>query len=285
MSAAAPASALPLSLRAAGIATAALALTGLFAYLRFPYDRLAESISARLAADAGLRVEIGRLAASPQLAGPGLVAEDVRITRPDGGVLRVERLRVRPAWSLAWLMARPALHLHGAAPLGTLEGVMLLGGPRRFTGDLREVDLAEVLDADALAGTRLEGRAGFEVDVALEESGPSGSVQIVARDGVLSHPRLPMAIPYEELSGALTLGGDAWLEILSLELRSPLGTGTLKGTIGRAADPGQAPLQLEIAIQVSPEIRGSLGAQGVRVGGDGQLRYRVLGTAAAPIVR
>jgi type II secretion system protein N len=284
VTAAAPASALPLPLRILLIAAAALALTSFFAYLRFPYDRLAESISASLERDAGVRVEIGRLAASPGLAGPGLVAEDVRITRPDG-VLRVDRLRVRPAWSLAWLMARPALHLRGEAPLGSLEGVLVLRGPRRFRGDLRDVDLAEAFGADALAGTRLEGRASFEIDVAFEESGPSGPVQIVAREGVLSHPRLPMAVPYEELSGALKLGGDSWLEILSLDLRSPLGNGTLKGTVGRAEAPGQAPLQLDLSIQLSPEIRGSLSAQGVRVGRDGQLRYQVLGTAAAPIVR
>jgi type II secretion system protein N len=285
VSAAARAEALPLPLRITGIAVAALVLTGFFAYLRFPYDRLADSISARLAADAGLRVEIGRLGPSPQLLGPGLVAEDVRIARPDGSVLQVDLLRVRPAWSLAWLMARPALHLRAESPVATLEGVILLREPRHFTGDLTEVDLAEVLGATALAGARLEGRARFEVDVAFEPAGFNGPLQIAARDGVLSHPQLPMAVPYEELNGSLKLGGDAWLEIQSLDLRSPLGTGTLKGTIGHAPDPAQAPLQLEIAIEVAREIHGSLAAQGVRVGRDGQLHYRVLGTASAPIVR
>lgn len=285
MSATAREDALPLPLRITGITVAALVLTSFFAYLRFPYDRLADSISARLAADAGLRVEIGRLGPSPQLAGPGLVAENVHIARPNGSVLQIDRLRVRPAWSFAWLMARPALHLQAESPVATLEGVVVLRGQRHFTGDLEEVDLAEVLGTDTLAGARLEGRARFEVDVAFDDAGPSGPVQITARDGVLSHPQLPMAVPFEELNGSLKLGGDAWLEILSLDLRSPLGTGTLKGTIGHAADPAQAPLQLEIALDVSPEIHGSLAAQGVRVGRDGQLRYRVLGTASAPIVR
>jgi len=285
VSATTSASSLPLPLRITGIAVAALVLTGFFAYLRFPYDRLAESISARLAAGTGLRVEIGRLAPSPQLAGPGLMAENVRIRRPDGSVVQIDRLRVRPAWSLAWLIARPALHLQAESPVARLEGVVLLRGPRHFEGDLSEVDLTELLGAETLAGARLEGRADFELDVVFEESGPRGPVRIAARDGVLSHPQLPMAVPYEELSGSLALGGESWVEIQNLDLRSPLGSGTLKGTVGRAPDPGQAPLQLEIAIQVSPEIHGSLAAQGVRVGRDGQLRYRVLGTAAAPIVR
>lgn len=278
------ASALPAPLRIGGIALAALLLTGLFAYLRFPYDRLADSISARLAA-AGLHVEIGRLAPSPQLAGPGLLAEDLRIARPDGSVLRVDSLRVRPAWSLSWLAARPALHLHGESPVAGLDGVLVLRGPRRFTGALRDVDLAEIARPELLAGARFEGRATFDVDVSLGEQGPQGPVQLSAREGVLSHPKLPMAVPYEELGGALQFGGDAWLEIQSLDLRSPLGSGTLAGTIGHAPDPSQAPLDLEITLQVSPEIRGSLAAQGVQVGRDGQLRYRVLGTASAPIVR
>jgi len=65
-------------LRITGIALAAVLLTGVFAYLRFPYDRLADAITARLESDAGVHVEIGQLSARPQLAGPGLLAENVR---------------------------------------------------------------------------------------------------------------------------------------------------------------------------------------------------------------
>jgi type II secretion system protein N len=274
----------PRPLRIAAIAAAALLLTATFAYLRFPYERLAASLSARLA-DAGLEVEIGGLAASPSLAGPGLLAEDLRVARPDGSVLRIDRLRVRPAWSLAWLTLRPALHLHVEAPLGEVEGVAVLRGPQRFTGALRELDLQELLGAESLAGARLEGRASFDVDVSLDENGPSGPVRISARDGVLSHPQLPMAIPYEELHGDLSFGGESWLDIASFELRSPLGTGSLRGKVGRAPDPHQAPLDLELAVQVAQGIRGSLASQGVRVGRDGELHYKISGTASAPVVR
>lgn len=274
----------PRPLRSIAIAAAALLLTGTFAYLRFPYDRLAASLAARLE-DAGIELEIGRLAASPSLAGPGLLAENVRITRPDGSVWRVDRLRVRPAWSLAWLAARPALHLRAEAPQGQVDGVAVLWGPQRFTGSLREVDLTELLGAEQLAGARLEGRASFDLDVALEQSGPSGPLRISARDGVLSHPQLPMAVPYEELQGDLVLGGEHWLEVSAFELRSPLGTGTLRGSIGRAPDPSQAPLDLELALVVAQGIRSSLTSQGVRVGRDGELSYKIRGTAAAPEIK
>ena len=268
----------------AAIAAAAVLLTGTFAYLRFPYERLAASIAARLD-DAGVRVEIGRLRADPTLAGPGLAAEDLKVTRQDGSVLRIESLRLRPAWSLSWLTARPALHLHLASPQGELEGVAVLWGPQRFSGALREVDLQELLGADLLAGARLEGRANLDLDVALEESGPTGPVRILAKDGVLSHPQLPMAIPYQELHGDLALGGESWLQISDLQLSSPLGTGSLRGTVGRAPDPRQAPLDLELAVQVAQGVRSSLTSQGVRVGRDGQLHYKISGTASAPIVR
>jgi len=268
----------------ASIAVAAVALTATFAYLRFPYDRLADSLSARLG-EAGLNVEIGHMGPALSIFGPGLAAEDVKVTRADGNVLRIDRLRVRPAWSLAWLMARPALRLELDTPQGQVDGVAVLRGPQRFTGALREVDLNELLGPEALAGTRLEGRASFDVDVALGDQGPSGPVRITAQNGTLSHPQLPMAIPYEELHGDLALGGESYLQISSFELRSPLGTGTLTGKVGRAPDPRQAPLDLELAVQVAQNVRSSLASQGVRVGKNGELHYKISGTASAPVVR
>jgi len=268
----------------AGITAAAIALTATFAYLRFPYDRLADSLSARLG-EAGVAVEIGHMGPALSVFGPGLAAEDVRVTRADGNVLRIDHLRVRPAWSLAWLMARPALHVELDTPQGQVDGVAVLRAPPRFTGELREVDLNDLLGPGALAGTHLEGRASFDVDVALEDDGPSGPVRITAHNGSLSHPQLPMAIPYEELHGELALGGDSYLEISSFELRSPLGTGTLKGKVGRAPDPRQAPLDLELAVAVADNVRSSLASQGVRVGRNGEIHYKISGTASAPVVR
>jgi type II secretion system protein N len=267
-----------------GIAAAAVLLTGTFAYLRFPYERLATSLSSRLS-EMGLGVEIGSMSPALSLAGPGLAAQDVRIVRGDGSVWRIDSVRVRPAWSLAWLMLRPALHLELATPQGELEGVAVLRGPQRFTGELREVDLTQLVGSEQLAGASLEGRASFDVDVALEDDGPSGPVKIHARDGVLTHPQLPMAIPYEELTGDLTFGGESLVEIASFELKSPMGTGSLKGKVGRDPDPSQAPLDLELAVQVAQGVRASLTSQGVRVGRDGQLQYKISGTAASPVVR
>jgi type II secretion system protein N len=274
----------PRKLHIFGIAVAAILLTGAFAYLRFPYDRLAASLSSRLTA-LGLGVEIGGMSPALSLAGPGLAAQDVRIHRSDGSLFKIDQVRIRPAWSLAWLMLRPALHLELETPQGQLEGVAVLRGPQRFTGEIREVDLTELIGSQQLAGASLEGKASFDIDVALEEAGPSGPVKIHARNGVLSHPQLPMAIPFEELNGDLEFGGDSLLEIASFELKSPMGTGSLKGKVGHAPDPSQAPLDLELAVQVAQGVRGSLTSQGVRVGRDGELHYKISGTAATPVIR
>lgn len=274
------------TLQIMGIALAALLLTGFFAYLRFPYDRLSDALTNWLERDAGVRLEIGRLFASPQLAGPGLAAESVRLVRADGTRIQIDRLRVRPAWSLSWLMLRPALHLDVEAPLGALDGVVTLWGPRAFHGKLREVNLAELAGLGVqLAGANLEGKADLDIDLALEEAGPVGPLHIEAREGVLTHPQLPMAIPYEQLQGDLVFGGQNWLSISAIELRSPLGQGSLSGTVGLAPELAQAPLDLNAVVEVAETIRGSLAGQGVRVGRDGKVQLRVTGTASSPIVR
>jgi type II secretion system protein N len=272
------------TMRILGIALAAVLLTGFFMYWRFPYDRLADSLSARLERDAGVRLQIGRLAASP-LHG-GLVAEAVQWVRADGTKIQVDELFLRPAVSLSWLALRPALHVDVEAPLGRLVGTAVLRAPLGFQGQLEDVNLSELARLGLnLAGANLEGRATVDLDLSLEPEGPSGPLHLEAREGVLSHPELPMAIPYETLTGDMVFGGENWLSIAGLELTSPLGHGTLKGTIGHAPDPSQAPLALEAALEVAEAIRGSLAGQGVRVGRDGKVQLRVTGTASSPIVR
>lgn len=271
-------------LRLTWILLAAALLTGFFAYLRFPYDRVSESLSARFE-QAGVHVEIGRIAPSFQLAGLGWQAEAVQITRLDGTRIQLDRVRVRPAWSLAWLMLRPALHIDLESPLGGLDGTVVVWRPLAFQGTLRDVNLAELKTLGLnFAGTGLEGHAQIDIDLAFAPEGPQGVVHVDAKDGVVSHPELPMAIPYEQLQGEMVFGGPNWVAIPGLELKSPLGHGTLSGTVGQAPDPSQSPLALKLAVQVAESIRGSLGSQGVRVGRNGEIQVEVTGTTSAPII-
>ena len=89
-------------------------------------------------------------------------------------------------------------------------------------------------------------------------------------------------MPYEQIDAELRLGGELTAEILSLTIRSPLGSGNVAGTVGRAAAIGSAPLDLSIEIAASEDIHSLLKAQGVRLGKDGQISLKVGGTVGSP---
>jgi len=112
-----------------------------------------------------------------------------------------------------------------------------------------------------------------------------GSMHIVAREGALEHADLFMALPFETLRGEVRLGGQYRAEILSMELESPLVTGSLSGTIGRSPRFETAPLRLEGSFTVSEEIRDVLKAQGAEIGNSGRGDFLVTGTPARPVVR
>ena len=97
--------------------------------------------------------------------------------------------------------------------------------------------------------------------------------------------QLPLPLPYETIEGDLGLGGDAWVRIEELALESPLASGQVTGSVGRAARFGSAPLRLQLEFTVSQAIRGSLTSQGVKVGQGGQVRLAVTGTPDRPVVR
>lgn len=275
----------PRRLRLAGPVVLGLLLIPLFMYLRFPYDRLAQVIETRIELATGARVQLTELEPSLLFLGPGLVATDVRVMRPGAATFSFERVKVRPAWSLSWLRGNPALYTVIRSVAGEVRGTLTLGGAPRWSGDLVDFDIGRLPIAALSPGTSLTGRAEASIDIALEADGAVGSVRIVAREGSLEHPELLMALPFETLRGELSLGGKHRAEILSMELESPLVTGSLTGTIGRSPRFETAPLRLEGSFTVSQEIRGVLNAQGAKLGTSGSGDFLVMGTPARPVVR
>jgi type II secretion system protein N len=272
-------------LRIAGPAALALFLIPLFMYLRFPYDRLAEAIETRIERATGARVHLAELGPSLHLLGPGIAVTDVRVTHPDGATFSFERVKIRPAWSLSWLRGDPALYIAMRSAAGEARGTLTLGAAPRWSGDLFDLDVGRLPAAALTPGASLTGRADASIDIALEADGPVGSVRIVAREGSLEHPELLMALPFDALRGELRLGGEHRAEILSLDLESPLVTGSLKGVVGRSPQFETAPLRLEGSFTVSPEIRSALNAQGAQLGSSGSGKFVVTGTPARLVVR
>lgn len=277
-----PSGLLSRSLRIAAITAAALLLTSTFVYLGFPYDRLAGIAGERLQDSTGYRIVHGHVGASPGLLGPGIAVEDLGAIAPNGDRWEFARIRVRPAWSLAWFSATPAVFIDAQADFGHVSGVATLSNAPAFEGEVTGADLTRLL-ADVLPrGAELTGNADIVADVTLGPDGAEGPISFSLRDGTLSHPRLPIDVPYEQIDGELRLGGELTAEILSLTIRSPLGSGNVTGTVGRAAAAGSAPLDLKIEIAASEDIRSLLKGQGVRLDKDGQISLKVGGTVGNP---
>ncbi len=270
------------SLRIAAIAFAALLLTSTFVYLGFPYDRLAAIAAEQIEGSTGYRIVHGPVAASPGLLGPGIAVEDLSAIAPNGDRWEFSRIRVRPAWSLAWFSASPAISVDAQADFGHVIGVTTVLSTPAFDGEVTGVDLTRLLAEVLPRGAQLTGDADIVADVTMGSDGAEGPISISLRDGTLSHSGLPIDVPYEQIDAELRLGGELTAEILSLTIRSPLGSGNVAGTVGRAAAMGSAPLDLRIEIAASEDIHSLLKAQGVRLGKDGQISLKVGGTVGSP---
>jgi type II secretion system protein N len=275
----------PRPLRVAQVAVAAIALTLLLMILRFPYDRLAIAIAQRVEKETGARIALGRVSLSLVRWAPGIAAADVQITQPDGSRLELDRLAVRPAIALAWLRGNPALAAEVASARGGASGVVTFGDAPGFAGTLRDVDLEQLPQQRIGAPLRVKGRADADLDVVVREAGPEGGVEFEARDGILTHPNLPLPIAFQKLTGELVLGGDSWATIRKLELASPFASGHATGTLDHAPAFAAAQLHLEIELTVSGAVQSSLRSQGIAIGNDGQIHVNVSGTPARPVVR
>jgi type II secretion system protein N len=275
----------PRPLRIAAVALAGVLLFGGFVYLGFPYDRLGPVLAERIERATGLGLDIGGVAASPDWLGPGIALTDVRVRLPDGRVQPVSRLHVRPAWSLSWLRARPALALEAESPSGSLQGVLTLGPEAAFAGQLRQLDLASLALEQLARGLALEGSADLELSLVFGQAGAEGPVSLVAREGSLAHPSLPLAIPYEEIQGEFVLGGETALRIEQLSIDSSLGQGAIDGSVGRGSRGNGAPLDLQVEIAAVPAVQAVLRAQGIQLAANGTTRFHLAGTTSRPIIR
>ncbi len=258
----------PRPLRIATIALAAIALTLAFMVLRFPYDRLGLLVAQRVEKATGARITLGPVSLALVRWAPGIAAQNVSIAQPDGTRLDLDRLALRPALALAWLSGDPRF-----------------GGTPGFSGTLTNVDLEQLPQQRIGAPLRVKGHADVDLDVVIRETGPEGDLEFEARDGLLTHPNLPLPMPFSKLNGTVDLGGSSWAEIRKLELGSPLASGHATGSIGRSPAFATAPLKLEIELTVSGPVQGSLRSQGVAIGNDGQVHVNVSGTPARPVVR
>jgi hypothetical protein len=234
----------------------------LFLHLGFPYHRLAGPVAQQLGQATGMQIQIGELAPRLSLGGPGLDALAVTATPLGGSPIRLERVFLRPAWSPAWLLGDPALHL-----------------------DLTGVELASLPLAAALPGASLEGRAEIGLDLVLAGESSRGSSRFDARDGSLGLPGLPMPLPFTRFEGELRYGGESLLEIEDAALTGPLVSLQLEGRLGRGATLETSPLQLDLEYTAQPDLQAPLAAAGITLAPDGKGKLQITGTPSSPEIR
>lgn len=281
----APGFAVPRWLRVIGIPGVGLLLVLGFITRGFPYQRLGEFIEAAVRRETPILLQIRSVEPRLTLGGPGLEARGVRAWGPGDMELELGTLRLQPAWSLSWFRGAPAIHTHLAGPLGEAEGTVTLNGSGAWVGRLRRIDLATLPLWEVWPGMALEGSADASIDLRLGESGPEGTIAFEARDGSVKIPGIPVAVPFDQLIGDLVLGGQAIATVNSIELRGPLLSGELTGTVGHARQFESAPLSLRIVLQTPAASRHLLKSAGMRVSREGSTRVRITGTIANPRVQ
>jgi type II secretion system protein N len=279
---------IPGALRGLGIALAAVLLTLAFAIGRFPYERLADTISNRSMGLVGIELQLNDLRPSLMPGRVGMMAIDVRAVLPTGDTLLLPAVRIRPAASLSWFRGAAALYIEiEGGELGDVAGELILGPAGGFDGALDRVNLA-LLPLDQLApDLALEGRMDSVIDVSSDAEGNlQGSLSFRATEGFFGASGLPVAIPFESFEGEIALGGEVFATIERLELRGPMLDADATGSVGRAARRGAEPLA--VVLELRPRGRGMrplFRQLGIEAGPNGATELQITGTLSRPTFR
>jgi type II secretion system protein N len=276
---------LPAWFRTIVVPIAGVSLVLLFVLRGFPYDAVSDRIITALEPALGARLHITELGPTLGLSGPAMQATGVRASFPDAKTLNIDRLMVRPAFSTAWFEGGRAFYVELESASGAATGVFELGEISRFEGSIQNLDLTQLPLGAMLPSRAIEGRIDATLSLQIGEQGPEGPVSFEMHDGSLTIPNLPIALPFQKISGEIELGGDAFLNIESLALEGPIVTGTGSGTIARAPSFANAPLRLEFKLNVKPALAGGVRSAGLRIDRKGNTTVRITGTVAAPNLR
>ena len=276
---------LPRPLIAVGVPCVGVLLVAFFVARGFPYDELGVAVANRIERAHGIQLVVGELHPALQLAGPALEGTQVRATFPAKEPLQISRLLARSAWSLSWLAGEPALHVELESPVGNADGTLWWGEVTAWKGDIRDARPEQPPISDWIPTGRLEGLLEASLDIKMGELGPDGAIAFEIRDGSITLPELRVPLPFETLTGELTLGGDAYATVTALSFEGPIVSGSGTGKIGQAATLEQAPLAFEFQLNVKPALSGAVRAAGLQVDPEGATAVRVLGTVGRPIIR
>jgi type II secretion system protein N len=277
--------ALPRPLIAIGVPCAGVLLVAFFLIRGFPYDKLGDLIANRIEQSHDIQLTILDIGPTLQFAGPALEATRLRAKFPDRPPQQIDRALIRPAWSLSWFVGEPVLHVELESASGSAEGTLRWNGVTSWAGTIRDArpELSPI--AEWIPIGHLEGLLEATLDISMAELGPEGLIEFEVQDGSISLPGLAAPLPFESLTGAVSLGGDAYAKLTSLRFEGPDASGSGSGKIGRAERLEQAPIGFEFTLDVKPTISRAVSAAGVKVNPGGDAIAKISGTVAKPKIR
>lgn len=258
------------------------ALFLIFLAARFPYDRLLPRATTAAGAALGAEVTIASLGLGFGRGGPEAVARDLRLHWPGSLPLALERVAVRPAWSLDWLRGRPRWHLAAAGPPGRFDGTVAAD---RVDGRFAGIDVGALPWTALGASPPLDGPLSGSADLLATDGVWSGAIDLASEAGSVDFGGLPVAIPYQRLEGRI-LVDPARIELRGARLEGPMVTAAFEGTATPRPGPSSSwPLALDVRIEhVDPALRQHLVPLGIRLDREGRATLHVSGTLAAPIL-
>ena len=245
---------------------------------RFPWARLTPSAERAVTEATGVPVGFGALDLAWGTLGFALVATDVRLGWPPGRDTAFESVAARPAFSWSWLSGEPRLRVVTRGGPGDFDGV---AGPGSVAGTL------EVVEAGELPWTiepLVTGAFTGNIELAFTPGQVRGGLELSGVDGSLLPPGLPIAIPFDRLTGTLRLT-ETGLVLDPVVIEGPLAAGRVTGTIDPPA--GRWDLaRLDLVAELDyfdPALGALLSPYGMDLRNGSRLTIQ--GTAAKPRLR
>ncbi len=272
--------------RAAGVIAGLLLF--LFLTLHFIPNRALQGVAERAAAREGYTLAITGFGKAFPV---GIKAHRIEIASEKGPLLVLDgpviRLQLLPL-----MIGKVRLHCAARVGGGDLDAVATISGPGRLRLDGSGIRTEDIPWFRTVAGARVKGKMGFELDAAGPLSKADGSVRVEVKGadlkGVAIHGvPLPDA-GFDTVRGALKItGGTATLE--SFALQGPSMYMRLKGTVTLGNSLGASPINMTLEMMPQPAFLEDQKLVFLLLARymvtPGQYAVPITGTFAAPVIR
>lgn len=270
-----------------------LGATLLFLYILFPSDTVKDYIEYRAGSVApGFTCYMENLA--PGIP-PGLLVSNMYILSDDESLMRIDSIRLSPAWR-AFLSMEPGIRLTAAAAKGDIDGTvkmrrggdnrMLIGNIRATSIELADLFALELFFPAAFSGT-MNATARYETDVQAIDRFEGSGHATVSISGFRMTPDEPILgvldrLEFSAMEAEMTVRNDR-LQIDRLNLSGQQVSAQGSGIVTLRFPMEASRLNLEGTVELHPQMlsrfRPLLPRQYQR---DGRIPVRITGTLDRP---